>query len=286
MSNISITDAQLAGSSTITKEGDFEFNSIGVSSGSAASSFSTTDGSSYTANNTTGTITVDHPLDSVSSQSCTYTWLRDGDNIRANTGSGSEGFALTNTGTGADAWTFSPATFTAATSKTVTVTHTQSGLTITMSCFVIDTSSSGGGGGGGGGCFLPGTLVDLEEGQQAIESLKVGQKIKGATVTKKESFEVDYWYKLNDIQITAGHPVWIEDKGWSCIDPGEYYREHQLFGHKIELEPKQIEIGDMTTNGSIDIINRIDEKQTVWNITVDNEHTYYVDGMLVHNSKQ
>ena len=155
-----------------------------------------------------------------------------------------------------------------------------------MSCFVIDTSSSGGGGGGGGGCFLPGTLVDLEEGQQAIESLKVGQKIKGATVTKKESFEVDYWYKLNDIQITAGHPVWIEDKGWSCIDPGEYYREHQLFGHKIELEPKQIEIGDMTTNGSIDIINRIDEKQTVWNITVDNEHTYYVDGMLVHNSKQ
>ena len=286
LSNISITDAQLAGSSTITKEGDFEFNSIGVSSGSAASSFSTTDGSSYTANNTTGTITVDHPLDSVSSQSCTYTWLRDGDNIRANTGSGSEGFALTNTGTGADAWTFSPATFTAATSKTVTVTHTQSGLTITMSCFVIDTSSSGGGGGGGGGCFLPGTLVDLEEGQQAIESLKVGQKIKGATVTKKESFEVDYWYKLNDIQITAGHPVWIEDKGWSCIDPGEYYREHQLFGHKIELEPKQIEIGDMTTNGSIDIINRIDEKQTVWNITVDNEHTYYVDGMLVHNSKQ
>tara|TARA_Y100000992_G_scaffold133630_1_gene88244 strand:- start:1866 stop:8756 length:6891 start_codon:yes stop_codon:yes gene_type:complete len=288
LSNISILDVHLAGAATITKEADFEFSSITVSSGAQASSFNTTDGSNYTANNTTGTITVDHPLDSVASQSCTYTWTRDGDNIRANTGSGTEGFALTNTGSGADAWSFSPATFTAATTKTITVTHTQSGLTIDMTCYIIDTSSSGGGGGGGGGggCFLPGTLVDLEEGQQVIESLEVGQKIKGGTVTKKESFEVDYWYKLNDIQLTAGHPVWIEDKGWCCIDPEEYYKEHVEFGHRIELQPQEIEVGDMTTAGEVERIELMDIKRTVWNITVDNEHTYYVDGMLVHNSKQ
>ena len=160
-----------------------------------------------------------------------------------------------------------------------------------MTCYIIDTSSSGGGGGGGGsggggGCFLPGTLVDLEEGQQVIESLEVGQKIKGGTVTKKESFEVDYWYKLNDIQLTAGHPVWIEDKGWCCIDPEEYYKEHVEFGHRIELQPQEIEVGDMTTAGEVERIELMNIKRTVWNITVDNEHTYYVDGMLVHNSKQ
>ena len=277
-SNVSITDAMLAGSSTITLEGDFEYNGIAVSTGAQASSFSTTDGSSYTANNTTGTITVTHPLDSVADQSCTYTWSRSGDNV--------SGFALTNTGSGADAW--SSSTFgSAATTKTITVTHTQSGLTIDMTCYIIDTSSSGGGGGGGGGgCFLPGTLVDLEDGtQQAIETLVVEQKVRGGTVTAKQSYEVDYWYKLNDLELTAGHPVWIEGKGWACIDPTEYYKEAEEFGHAIQVDPVRLNIGDKTTNGKIERIERIDEKATVWNITVDKLHTYYVNGILVHNSK-
>ena len=195
-------------------------------------------------------------------------------------------FALTNTGSGADAWT-SSSFGSAATQKTITVTHTQSGLTIDMSCYIIDTSSSGGGGGGGGGgCFLPGTLVDLEDGtQQAIETLVVEQKVRGGTVTAKQSYEVDYWYKLNDLELTAGHPVWIEGKGWACIDPTEYYKEAEEFGHAIQVDPVRLNIGDKTTNGKIERIERIDEKATVWNITVDKLHTYYVNGILVHNSK-
>jgi len=42
----------------------------------------------------------------------------------------------------------------------------------------------------------------------------------------------------------------------------------------------------MTTAGEVERIELMNIKRTVWNITVDNEHTYYVDGMLVHNSKQ
>ena len=278
LSNINVTDAHLASSATITKESDFEYNGIAVSSGAQGSSFTTTDGTNYTANNTTGTITVTHPLDSVADQSCTYTWSRSGDNVSA--------FALTNTGSGADAWS-SSSFGSAATQKTITVTHTQSGLTIDMSCYIIDTSSSGGGGGGGGGgCFLPGTLVDLEDGtQQAIETLVVEQKVRGGTVTAKQSYEVDYWYKLNDLELTAGHPVWIEGKGWACIDPTEYYKEAEEFGHAIQVDPVRLNIGDKTTNGKIERIERIDEKATVWNITVDKLHTYYVNGILVHNSK-
>jgi predicted phage tail protein len=272
---------------TITS--NFGWTSMGVSSGATAASFSTTDGTNYTSNNITGQLLATHPLDAVTSASQTYTWSRTGGNVSGFAlSAGASGTTATSgwdwgTNTGGTDNTFGSA----ATFKTVYVKHIASGFIITMSCYIIDTSSSGGGGGGGGGCFLPGTVIELEDGLGLkIETIEPGQEVKGGTITKRESFEVDYWYYLNDLKITAGHPVWIIDKGWSCIDPAEYYREHQLFGHKIELEPKQIEIGDMTTNGSVDIINRIDKKQTVWNITVDDTHTYYVDGILVHNSKE
>ena len=85
------------------------------------------------------------------------------------------------------------------------------------------------------------------------------------------------------LELTAGHPVWIEDKGWSCIDPEEYYRECEEFGHTPTLKPQRIEVGDKTTDGEIKFLERVEEKQEVWNITVDNEHTYYVNGILVHN---
>ena len=272
---------------TITS--NFGWTSMGVSAGATAASFSTTDGTNYTSNNITGQLLATHPLDAVTSASQTYTWSRTGGNVSGFAlSAGASGTTATSgwdwgTNTGGTDNTFGSA----ATFKTVYVKHIASGFIITMSCYIIDTSSSGGGGGGGGGCFLPGTVIELEDGLGLkIETIEPGQEVKGGTITKRESFEVDYWYYLNDLKITAGHPVWIIDKGWSCIDPAEYYREHQLFGHKIELEPKQIEIGDMTTNGSVDIINRIDKKQTVWNITVDDTHTYYVDGILVHNSKE
>ena len=52
------------------------------------------------------------------------------------------------------------------------------------------------------------------------------------------------------------------------------------------MEPAELEIGDKTTNGTVDIINKIDEEQEVWWITVDNTHTYYVNKILVHNGSK
>ena len=113
----------------------------------------------------------------------------------------------------------------------------------------------------------------------------MGQKVRGGTITKTHSFNVDYWYKLNDLELTAGHPIWIEGKGWACIDPVQYYKEMEDFGCVIEVEPVKLNIGDETTNGKIQRIERIEEKAIVYNITVDNTHTYYVNGILTHNIK-
>ena len=234
-------------------------------------------------------MTIVHPT--LGTHSATYTWTRDSGNIRANTGSGDEGFALTGTGSGNDAWSFSPSTFSAASSETITVTHTASSKTIVLSGVVqtITYGSGGGSSGGGGGCFLPGTMVELENGEEKeIEKIEIGEIVRGGKVTNKMSYSVDHWYKLNDLDITGGHPVWIEDKGWCCIEPEDYYKECEWYNAEPELSPMKIEMGDMTTAGEITLLERIDEEAftEVWNITVEGEHTYYVNGILVHNGSK
>ena len=251
------------------------FGSISFSSGGTCSFFSSNNGSSYTATNATGVLSITHPT--LGTFSCTYTWTRSSGNISA--------FALTNTGSGNDAW--SSSTFgSAATTKTITVTHTASSTTFNLSASVTTFDlGSGGSSGGGGGCFLPGSLVEMADGtEQEIQKIEIGQKVKGGVVTNKTSHNVSHWYKLNELKLTGGHPVWIERKGWSCINPEEYYKECEEFGHSVDLQPSKIEIGNTTTNGEIKLIEKIEENVEVWNITVDKTHTYYVNKILVHNA--
>ena len=122
--------------------------------------------------------------------------------------------------------------------------------------------------------------------------MEIGDKVRGGTVLNKQAYQVDSWYQLglhyqhSALNLTAGHPVWIEDKGWSCIEPEEYYKECKEFEHRVDVKPEKIEVGDKTTAGEIKFIEKFYNKQEVWNITVDNEHTYYVNGILVHNGSK
>jgi hypothetical protein len=272
------------------------WGSIVITEGSTAAQFSSLDnGTSFNAYNTTGEMSITHPT--LGTFGADYTWTKgtgtDAGKITA--------FALSNTGTGNDAWT-SSSFGSADESKSITVTHTASGNTIVMaaSVSIINLGSGGSsGGGGGGGCFLPETLVDLPGGEkEEIQNIKIGDYVRTehdhdqvdgvAQVTNIGSITVDSYYLLNqELGLTAGHPIWVEDKGWACIDPGDYYKECKQLNHVIDLEPVELEIGDKTTNGEVEILNKIDEQQEVWWITVDNTHTYYVNGKLVHNgSKQ
>jgi hypothetical protein len=258
----------------------FVYGDITVVEGGAAAVFTSYDnGSNYIASNQTGKISITHPTNGT--YTVDYAWADlDGDNL--------DGFTLSNATSGS---TWSASSFVAGTSESITVTHAESDpdKTIVMSAVTIK-HNYGSGGGGGGGCFLPGTPVDLLNGEtKAIEEMEIGDKVKGGIVLNKQAYQVDSWYQLglhyqhSALDLTAGHPVWIEDKGWSCIEPEEYYKECKEFGHRVDVKPEKIEVGDKTTAGEIKFIEKFYNKQEVWNITVDNEHTYYVNGILVHN---
>ena len=256
------------------------FGDMSFTSGGLCSFISYNNGSSFSSFNATGEISITHPT--LGTFSCNYTFTRSGSNINS--------FALTNTGSGNDAFT-SSSFGSAAANKVITVTHTASSKTITCTATVsVLNFGSGGSGGGGGGCFISGTKVALLGGKEKqIQDLEIEEYVltenkELAKVLNKGSIKVDSYYYINqELGLTPGHPIWVEDKGWACIDPGEYYKECKLLNHVIDLEPAELEIGDKTTNGTVDIINKIDEEQEVWWITVDNTHTYYVNKMLVHN---
>lgn len=290
---LGFTPIQTVSSSNITGAGgvlasSLLFGDISFTEGGTCSFVSYNNGTSFTAFNATGELSITHPT--LGTFACNYTWTRTNSTVSA--------FALTNTGSGNDAW--SSSTFgSAAANKSITVTHTASSKTIQVNATVsVLNFGSGGSGGGGGGCFITGTKVALpNKEEKEIQEIEIGEyvltehnhdEVDGlAKVLNKGSIKVDSYYYINqDLGLTPGHPIWVEDKGWACIDPGEYYKECKLLNHVIDLEPAQLEIGDKTTNGEIEIINKIEEEQEVWWITVDNTHTYYVNGMLVHNGSK
>ena len=266
------------------------WGAITVTAGSMVESWSTEDQSAYLPNTTTqtGTLSIVHP--SSGQFDVTYTWTRTGLNIGDGSGGG---FALTNTGSGNDAWTYGDASGetdnafgSAAASKFIYVQHTASGKEIAIQAFVTDLSNLG-------GCLLPGSMIKHSNGETPIEEIEVGTKVIAYNETTGEEVEAeifdkaphkaDFYYKVNDLKLTSGHPIWAND-GWSCVDPVEYKRECIAYGHTLDLEPNKLGVGDVLYNGTlVEKIERVDEATEVWNIIIKDIHTYIADGILVHN---
>ncbi len=136
----------------------------------------------------------------------------------------------------------------------------------------------------GGTCFLPGTKVETVEGSKNIETMSVGDRVKSfdgddkvvnASVSDVMKFSRDYYYELEagdySVKVTAEHP---------------FYRGNGQFS-----EVKDLQIGDVVyilknqklEEKTITKKTRIDEKTDVYNMTVDNTHTYFANDFAVHN---
>ena len=261
------------------------WGAITVTAGSMVESWSTEDQSAYLPNTTTqtGTLTIVHP--STGQFDATYTWTRTGLNIT--------GFALSNTGSGNDAWTFGDgsgqtdnAFGSNAASKFIYVQHTASSKELVIQAFVTDLSNLG-------GCLLPGSMIKHSNGETPIEEIEVGTKVIAydvdnnkeveAEILDKAPHKADFYYKVNDLKLTSGHPIWANDS-WSCVDPVEYKRECIAYGHTLDLEPNKLEIGDVLYDKTlVEKIERVDETTEVWNIIIKDIHTYIANGILVHN---
>ena len=85
------------------------------------------------------------------------------------------------------------------------------------------------------------------------------------------------------IQCTPEHPFWIIDKGWSSFYPTSSMELH-------DLEVALLTEGDVALNEFdepviIEGITEVNYKKPVkvYNLEIEDNHTYYANGILVHN---
>jgi hypothetical protein len=167
-------------------------------------------------------------------------------------------------------------------------------------------NSTGGGGGGGysggmggsggvdfeGDCFTGETLIIMEDGSdKRIDEVIVGDIVKSEINTskvisidthKEKSYTI---YSLNNKKafVTEEHPFKTAT-GWKAINPLETFKIHGI-------ESNTLKIGDiLITKEGTEELKSINKSTTtvatVYNLRLDNEHVYYANNYLVHNSKQ
>ena len=85
------------------------------------------------------------------------------------------------------------------------------------------------------------------------------------------------------INATTEHPFWVIDKGWSAYSPERTLLDHQMEVAKIENGDVLMDVdGNYVTLLSMNDNNT--EFKKVYNILMsEGNHTYYADGILVHN---
>ncbi len=129
----------------------------------------------------------------------------------------------------------------------------------------------------GSGCFLGGTRIATPGGDVPIESLEVGDEVLSkssngeplyARVTKTyRTIEVGYFVINGGISVTATHPIRVGER-WVVVE--------------------DLRIGDeiVGPDGATIVVESMDEIHygvRVYNIEVDGTHTFFADGLLVHN---
>lgn len=150
----------------------------------------------------------------------------------------------------------------------------------------------------GGCCFLPGTSITLFDGSSInIEDIIGGESLLTYN-TEKLTFEEGLVTNIftpihndiiklvignNTIDCTSTHPFWsVNKKEWVSLNP----KETML---NMDINVGYLEIGDILLNEKneeviLDDIIQIDtEDMVTYDISVEPNHTYYANTILVHN---
>ena len=134
-------------------------------------------------------------------------------------------------------------------------------------------------GGGGGGCFVAGTMISTPDGMQPIETLQKGDIVLARNalgvvteqpVTRTYRTLARSFLEINgSIRVTDDHPFLMAGT-WT--DAGK------------------LGVGDRlksSRGGSVDVVSvrTVNRGARVYNIEVANDHTFFADGILVHNKQ-
>jgi len=119
-------------------------------------------------------------------------------------------------------------------------------------------------------------IEDIKVGDEVASFASEGKdKIVNASVSKIYKTHRDYYYELQagdyGVSVTAEHPFYM--------------------GSGIFREVRDLRVGDelqtlkdgKLEKKTITSLKRIDEKTDVYNMTVDNTHTYFANDFAVHN---
>lgn len=137
-------------------------------------------------------------------------------------------------------------------------------------------------GGGGGGCFLAGTRVSTRRkrdkpiqniaiGEEVLSYNEIERRLEYNPITRVFRTEQPMYFIINDtIKVTARHRFWVNEKEWRQV--------------------KDLKVGDFLLNNdlepvAVEAIDVVEKKATVYNLTVNKAHTYFVHDVLVHNDK-
>lgn len=130
---------------------------------------------------------------------------------------------------------------------------------------------------GGGGCFLPGTMVRVEDGFKAIERIKVGDSVIGLgksdrlvpcdVVKTYVSIQCDYYVINGKLMVTGTHPFLVDEE-WVEASKIKLGSELQGIDHNTVVVT------------SIELVHK---PVRTYNIEVADTHTFFVEGILVHN---
>ena len=132
------------------------------------------------------------------------------------------------------------------------------------------------------GCFLAGTeILTPYGGKKMIEDLKIGDTVLSYDVSGKQTAVNTitqtfthpntgggYYLINNSLKVTGNHPIWVNNTSWK--------------------EASYLKIGDylLDSHNNLVAVESIEKKPgiyTVYNLEVENTHTYFAGGILVHN---
>ena len=145
-------------------------------------------------------------------------------------------------------------------------------------------------------CFIAGTMITTARGNVPIEDVTLddyvltrkGYKRVLASNKTRENAEVMTAYFSDGTTLTAtkNHPIFVKGKGFIPIDTAPYggiiYSIKEMVKSCQENKQKQ-QLAAKKNVISVVCLQTEKEKHDVYNLTVDEIHEYFANGILVHN---
>lgn len=161
---------------------------------------------------------------------------------------------------------------------------------------VTTNNSNNGGNSGGGCCFDPDALVTMSDGSfKKICEIQIGDLVADGTDSVNTVIGIEapvlgnrlmYSFNGNWAFVSEEHPI-MTSEGWGAFDPDSWAVEEEFIGRLVKIV-----IGSeiLKSDGTYEIVEHIDHKimpedYTIYNLLLDGDHIYNVEGYVVHNKK-